>query len=802
MQEAHGAIAAARQTVEAVLRDNPTSLGVVRAATDFYWRNKLPAEAVATLTAAAGRANAVYRDQFTYEGARKATDARQFTEARRLLGPLLTADPFNAEYLAAMADTYAQASDDFGLRDFYVAAIDSMKQAPLSTEERNTRIAGLRRGLIPALTRLSKFSEAVDQYVELINRYSEDQGLIHEAATYAARNNLSSRLTDYYAKATTDSPKDYRWPMVTARLQTSFENFDAAIAAYTGAIKIRPDRTDLYASRGALEERLMRFSDAEKTYGAVWELSYRDTHWLDKVAELQARQQKPDAAITTLRKAYLDGRPERADLLLAVAEKLENWNLVAQARDFAARADVHDLARQDTATYARVMTRARQYNVVLDNLSGDQAPLPIVAQTVERYYTPEEKTTLAADLEKRLDANPEPNWNYFAHQAELFDLEARWRQRHAAVREQPYELIQLQNSRMRFDELGHQLEALAASAPQGPVRGNLLTQAAEAYTSVGDTVGLQRISGQVPETRRYLEIVARGDPSKLLRWAGQRDDAADLAVASGDANVALGAVRARGRSLQPIWNRAYTALTSLYYWNTAPDATATFREALGGGTIGERLGKPVDHSQQLAGSVWFYYGARYGEYLSLKGIPEAEDYLAAELEESPGRSGAYSDLADWFAERGQADRAFTEYQHALELDSDRGDVHDRIALLFWGQGKHSEAVTQWKAGDRGLRSAAGTAEPGQRFLAAVRHRAGTHRATRRGDRPAAGGGFSATGLRRAARGLSHGFPGRSHCEIPAGRFRDGADGSPGAVRQRPRSDLRGQNRLCCGACSI
>jgi len=157
-----------------------------------------------------------------------------------------------------MADTYAQAADDAGLRAFYVGAIDSMKQAPLTAEERNTRIAGLRRGLIPALTRLSKFSDAIDQYVELIDRYPEDQGLIHEAATYAARNNLSSRLTDYYAKAAADSPKDYRWPMVTARLQTNFENFDAAIAAYAGAITIRPDRTDLYASRGALEERLMR----------------------------------------------------------------------------------------------------------------------------------------------------------------------------------------------------------------------------------------------------------------------------------------------------------------------------------------------------------------------------------------------------------------------------------------------------------------------------------------------------------------------------------------------------------------
>ena len=697
MQEAHGAIPAARQTLEGIVRDNPTTLGVDRAATDFYWRHKLAGEAIATLTTAAGKANAAYRGQFTYEAARKSTDARRFPEARQLLAPLLAADPFNAQYLAATADTYAQAADDTGLRAFYIAAIDSMKQAPLATDERTTRIAGLRRGLIPALTRMNKYADAVYQYIELINRYPEDQGLIHEAATYASRNNLSSRLTDYYAKTAADSPKDYRWPMVTARLQTTFENFDAAIAAYSGAIRIRPDRTDLYASRGALEERLARFSDAEKTYSALWELSFRDANWLDKVAELQARQQQPDAAVATLRKGHLEGRPERPDLLLAIAAKLETWGLIKQAADFARRAGEHDISKEDTATYARVMTRARDYDAVLDKLLDDRREaLSTMADTVDRYYTPEEKAAFAADLEKRLGANPEPRWNEIARRAELFDLEARWMEADAAQRGQSWDLVRVQSQRMRFGELGRQLESLAARAPQGPVRTTLLTQAAEAYTSLGDTASLERIFGAIPETRRYLEIIARGDPAKLLRWAGQRDDAADLAVASGNPTVALSAVAARGQAEPAVWGRTYTALTSLYYWKSTPDASPAFRQALGGGTIGERLGKAVDHTQQLAGSIWFYYGARFGEYLSLKSSPAAEDYLASELEENPGRSVAYSDLADWFVERGLADRAFTEYDHALELDPARGEVHDRIALLLWDRGKRPEAVAQWK----------------------------------------------------------------------------------------------------------
>src|SRR5262249_5830181 len=191
---------------------------------------------------------------------------------------------FDSRYLAVMADTYALAGDDQRLRDFYKTTIDAMRNAPLEPEDRNARVAGLRRGLILALTHLGDHAGAVDQYEAIVDRYPEDQGLIREAAAYAAQNGLSARLLAYYNKAVTDSPKDYRFPMVLARLETHAENFPAAIAAYSRAVAIRPDRIDLFQDRGTLEERLMRFVEAEATYRKVWELSYRNSNWLEKVA--------------------------------------------------------------------------------------------------------------------------------------------------------------------------------------------------------------------------------------------------------------------------------------------------------------------------------------------------------------------------------------------------------------------------------------------------------------------------------------------------------------------------------------
>ncbi len=220
--------AAAQKNIEALYQENPKILGVVRATVDFYWRRNMQQRAVDVLLQAAKDSYPKLRDQFNYEAARKATDAGNYALARQLLDPLLQQSPYDGEMLAAMADTYARQSDSAGLRDFYLAKIVLFRQAPLAPDERTRRIAELRRGLIPALTQLKDYAGAVDQYIEIINQFPEDDGLTSEAALYAEKYGQESRLAAYYAKTVSDSPRDFRWPMVLARLQTQFEDYPAS----------------------------------------------------------------------------------------------------------------------------------------------------------------------------------------------------------------------------------------------------------------------------------------------------------------------------------------------------------------------------------------------------------------------------------------------------------------------------------------------------------------------------------------------------------------------------------------------
>ena len=384
----------AEKNVEALYRENPKILGVIRSTVDFYWRTKNYPQAISVLLQAAGDAYPELSVQFTYEAARKSTDAKQYSQARDLLTQLLKDSPYNGDYLAAMADAYAQAGDDEGLKQFYTEKIASFRNSSLSANTRKVQIATLRRGLIPALTRMKDYPGAVEQYIELINNFPEDDTLVTEAALFGLRHQRQQQLIGFYTKTVAQSPRDYRWSTVLARIQTNLENYPAAIEAYTKAIAIRPDRVDLYTARAGLEERLMHFEEAASDYEHIYQLAYKDPQWMEKIATVRARQGKRNETVAALKAALIDGRPENASNYFEVARRLDSWGMPAEARAFAelgiktagpdllAAAENHSGAK----IYVRIMTRLRQqeqaYVTLQTSLTDASSNLPVLKEQV------------------------------------------------------------------------------------------------------------------------------------------------------------------------------------------------------------------------------------------------------------------------------------------------------------------------------------------------------------------------------------------------------------------------------------
>jgi tetratricopeptide (TPR) repeat protein len=573
---------AAQAEIEALYRENPKILGVVRATVDFYWQRKMQQRAIDVLQQAATDSYPALRDKFNYEAARKATDFGNYALARQLLDPLLQQSPYDAELLAAMSDTYAREGDSAGLRDFYLAKIALFRQAPLATDERAARIAELRRGLIPALTQLKDYSGAIDQYIEITNQFPEDSGLTAEAALYAQKYGVQSRLLAFYAKTVSDSPRDFRWSMVLARMQMELEDYPAAIASYTKSIAVRPDRVDLYEARADLLERLMRFDEAAADYSKLYDLSYHDQKWMMKVAEIRARQGKPDDCVQALKTAIIAGRSPYPQDYFEIAQSLESWGLLVQAKEFAqqgadaAGADLlaNSANRSGAQLYVRILTRLREYQTAyarlenaLDAAQSTTASLSDTLKQVDKqgfaavtdsqwrqreqqlrydsaregmdvcmkemggavaqYFTPEETSAFSQFLASKQKSAPPDYLIYAAEAAQLSDLEARWRYEAllaspSAPSDHLRRLIQLQSARLKYSELAGQLEKYADVATSYQ-RRNALWSAAAAYRAAGDSENELRIYSEGivrPDDQHYFELLFALRRQQIVDLAG------------------------------------------------------------------------------------------------------------------------------------------------------------------------------------------------------------------------------------------------------------------------------------------
>lgn len=721
----------AAKELDALYRENPALLGIVRANTDFYWRTKQPQKAVALLEESAQRAQEPYRKQLLREAADKATDSQQYATARRILDGLIAADPYNGDLLAAKASTYAKEGDDQTLAQFYASQLDGIQKSTLSAQDKTNKAAALRRGYVQALTRLKKYPEALDQYIEIINRYPEDESLVREAARFAEGHQLQSKLIDYYEQTSQKSPKDYRWPLVVARAQTTLRHYPEAVTAYERASVVRPDRTDLLNARAELEERLFRFDDVLKTYQRLYELGYHDPQYLEKQAAVYARLGRPAEATKLLRAAWIENRPANTELYFRAGQQLANWNMLAEARQLyeegLALIPPAELATASGfASYLEVLVRLRQPEIALQKTSaalsaasapvGTSAWIQRIGSAVELYYTPEEKTKFAQLLEAPGKVPAALNGPEIARSAGLADLAARRLAQQAMagarwskVNPRWRELESYQRSRLQFRQLGRQLEDLIKATPVSQQdRDSILQAAAQAYRDAADNAGELRIAAlpasngaSIVDPPRYAQLLARNQAAllPLLRQPGkERLDFANQLTQSiierGGEGAAFQAVSARGGSQGPLWTNAYTALTGLYYQSAKSNVTQAFATVLGPRTVGEQLTRKAMPSDSLSGDTWFYYASRYGEYL--RNDSSADEYLAAEPESAPVASQSYFTLGEFYRVAKQSEKARVQYEYAREITPVRVDVLDRLALLAWDAGKQDEAVAQWK----------------------------------------------------------------------------------------------------------
>jgi predicted Zn-dependent protease len=619
---------AAAEEIDAIYRDHSKILGVVRPTVDYDWNHDRKQKAVSVLFEAAQASYSELKSQFQLEAARKLTDLGEYARSRSLLTALSEEKPLDPAYESVMADNLARSKDSPGLEAFYRTQLDLVRKASINRDEKQQRIGQLRRGIIAAASQLGQFDEAVDQFIELINAFPDDAALAQEAALFAVAHKDFDRLLAFYQKTIGDSPRDPRWSIVLARLATAAEEDALAIDAYGRALRLRPERQDLYFAQASLEERLHRLDDAIALYRKLYTLSYRDPKWMEKVAELCARQGLNSEAVKALETGWIEGRPAKASNFFAVADRLEKWNLLDEAQGFAERgievagADLLVSEQSGAANYARILARKRQAPAAFAYLVSARIDAPklgiatVARQVVEQgasavtdeewrkqrkeqrqaqatvgfasalhslsaaaseFYTPEEKSEFAALLRQHVTgaSREELTAVYLpaAKAAGLSDLtaELQWTVVLDGERQGNIDLsewLQFQKQRVQMDSAAALLEKAAPALLQNR-REQMLRDAASAYRDGGDTVGELRVTEKVYESQQ-LDNEALNRFYRLL--LAQRPDEL-IRIASSQDSAAYYLVR-NGTPAQALAGVAARAAGRPPVWRDATTALA------------------------------------------------------------------------------------------------------------------------------------------------------------------------------------------------------------------------------------
>lgn len=709
----HRKTSEAEREFASLLNDHPNLLGVIRSAVDFYWRENQPDRAIQTLAAAADRAQQPYQTQLRQEAAQKATDAGEYDQARGFLRQLLQTDPYDANLLAAEALTYARQRDATGLTSFYATQLKDMQAAALPAQDKTERIAALRRGYIPALVATGDYAQALQQYEQVLNQYPEDASLAAEVSRFAEGHELDAKLTAYYEKAMQDSPRDYRWPLVLARIETSLRQYPAAIAAYEKATHVRPDRTDLFIAKADLETRLQHFGDAIKTYQTIYQLSYHDTQYLSAETTLYARLGNKAQAVQMLRAAYIEPHHnEPAGYVLAM-QTLAGWKMFEEVDQIFAEvrpqlASNRIWTNQALTVEAEALTSLHRpmdavalVAAIIQRPEDTRALAGTIGDAARKYLTPEEKDKLVQQIQGSPGLPPQFDTYVFAQAAGLRDLEATALD-HKAESSGNFlwrNLDELQSSRLRFEQLGQQLEAIAKIHPIAEQRQQIEAAAFRAYRNAGDTASQLRLAQFAGPTFPALFIEAGGDlqarPAPLaVQDANRANLVVQYLIANGTPQDAARSIAIRGHLLSPLWTNSYTALAGLYLLSAGEWVHAAFESVLGPRTVSGELA--AHDPDTLRSTEWFYYAARYGDYQGYQKQPDAVEFLPASLEASPAASNSYVELGDTYEDLQQPTLAATQYRAALQLSPDRSEVYDRLAVLAMHAKERTQAIDDWR----------------------------------------------------------------------------------------------------------
>ena len=759
---------AAIQIINGLVKDYPTNVGVIEEAAQFYWRAGKFDQALDLYRRSLQLAKGGNRRTLILQFARHQMDAKKLAEAEATLRAYYNEDKSDAEVFAELARALGAQNKQADLTALYQDAFKSAREAGLGTDETRARVADLRWGMIQTLTAQGKYQDAVDQYIEIINTYPEDENHLAGAISYAEEHNLTQRLIDYYVKLTAEAYKNYRWQLVLARIYEQQGNLAGAADQYRGAITNEPQRTELRFAYANTLARLRRYDEAIAVLREGWALAGRDPQWLIEVARIQISEGRRDDAVQTMRQALAAKSNSSAEAQMRIATQLASWGVNNEAvriyeqvlgklpktlKDEYIGPDnitryVRALAESEppASAFQKVERYRAQFAAIGDNSNDtdgykaknivtyfDAAMRADFAQGVIEHATQAEVGQLASAIQSATaslttydDREKLLRYLGLARAASLSSIEEQLytRIKDLAFKERKSEtdgsfynelraLVAFYNRHASYIRAA---EVLAAEQARDPfkIRFEYQNQIATQYRLAGNTdremnalrAAYASTSGDLTESNsewveRYLSLVyATGNRNELTRLATSYSpyqlQLINFFVAKNERSLALTAINSARKS--PAWVASRTGEVGLFLKDTSNETETAFRTAIDVRPIGQMIGSKPNPSRSLVGDDWFIASRNFGYWLGMVGREsDSRNFIAGEIEDDPSSAEAQLELAAYYLDRKNPDRAAEHTAMAGELAPGDKEVTVMRGEVAFARGDRKAATDAWGA---------------------------------------------------------------------------------------------------------
>ena len=746
---------AAKNVLDALVRQFPTNYGVLTETSDFYNRIGYENESARVLENALVKSRGAYRNALSQKLAKRLIALNQLDSAERILTNLHDEDRANTEIFDELARVLVRTNKPEAMRKAFAETITELKNSDAERREIESQIADLRTEMIDGFTKLKDYKSAVQQHIEIINRDPENDELTENAIAYVERYGGAETLVNYYEKTSAEAFKNYRWNVVLARIYEAAKDDEKALKNYRAAIDNQPEIAELYLAIADIETRRGNYDEALKNIDEVLEISGDSAEYVKKKIEI-------------LKKAgrFSEIEAEKAKLPVESEKKIE-VDQFAEARKL----------QSSEKEKARGIYRAA-FEKLLENPLRDQLKTTDITGYVESLRDEEsldklnenlwlvrEKLTAISDAENSTDAGEARKRLAILNGAiiesigsiakmrgtdeELKNLHEDWQRKIAETslasdRHQTVSLIQDLSRRAGFGDLEEMILLKKVETNKLILDGqthlrNLVNfyndrgayqktfDALEKYGSsdlslkaeTAKIVGnrekeleslraLYWKSNEKPSVSpdayiaRYLEIL-NGENTDELKSLTERSSVHQLQLINfllGKGKHELAHAAIENANLPISWKVSRNAETSLALREFDENSECYFCDALQFDSIGKMVKQKPDKQRFLINDDWFRLTREYGEWLFEKNEKQitSSKFLTAMIENQPHNSDEQYKLGAFYLEKGELKPAIEHLRLAIEADNFAVDQNAKLSVLgtaYFKIGRRDYAEETW-----------------------------------------------------------------------------------------------------------